>query len=62
MSNATPNFIPKADRWQRFQTQLSRTTPTDSGPRTRRSWHGWRALPVPVSATAAIAEGARHDQ
>jgi hypothetical protein len=62
MSNATPNFIRTAERWQRFQAQLSRATPTDPAPWTRRFWHGWHAQPARASAMAATPDGARHDQ
>ena len=60
MSNPTRTFVltaawremPAADRWQKFQAQLSRSTPGDSQPWTRRSvvTCSWRALPVVASA------------
>jgi hypothetical protein len=60
MSNATPLVLtaawrvtPAADRWQTFQSQLSRTTTPESHPWTRRSavTCSWRA-PARVSAAA----------
>jgi len=67
MSNPTPSFfltaawrvMPASDRWQAFQSQLSRGTPTESHPWTRRSAVicSWRALPVHVS-TQVPAQGA----
>lgn len=60
MSNPTTNFIltaawrvmPAADRWQTYQSQLSRDANTQSHPWTRRSvvLCNWRALPAHVSA------------
>jgi hypothetical protein len=68
MSNATPNFtvtaaaraMPVADRWRRFQAQLSRAIPTECSPWTRRPSPGWRVPPARASALAH--EGARRDQ
>ena len=63
MSNATPNFTltaawrvrPATDRWQTYQSQLSRSTATESHPWTRRSVVvcNWRALLVRDSAARA---------
>ena len=63
MSNPTPNIsltaawrvMPANDRWQAFQSQLSRGTSADSQPWIRRSVVicNWRAIPVAVSVAKA---------
>jgi hypothetical protein len=47
--------LPAADRWQTYQSQLSRSADTASHPWTRRSvvLCGWRAPAVPASAARA---------
>ena len=60
MSNPSTNFtlkaawrvMPATDRWQTYQSQLSRSAATESHPWTRRSVVvcNWRALPVRASA------------
>jgi hypothetical protein len=44
--------LPATDRWQTFQSQLSRTTTTDSHPWTPRCRLSWRALPARASGSA----------